>query len=86
MGEEGPASEDMRPVDYSEAMFRVVSLVKTSILNLDLRYRQRLRSFLGFTCSAAGKFDVGLRGGTWRGGTWRGGTWGGGTWGGNFFF
>ena len=83
MGDEGPASEGMRPVDYSSAMFRVVSLLKKPNLNLHLRYRQRLQSFLGFTCSAAGKFDVGLRGGTWRGGTWRGGTWRGGTWGGD---
>ena len=71
----------MRPVEHSGAIVRTVSYPKTPNMNLHLRYRQRLKSFLGFTCSAAGKFDVGLRGGTWRGGTW-----GGDTWGGNSFF
>ena len=70
----------------------MVYWLKTLNLNLYLRYRQRLKSFLDFTCSADGKFEVADEvtcttpgtwfgeSGTWRGGTWHGGTWHGGTW------
>ena len=39
-------------------MFRMVYWLKTPNMNLHLRYRQRVKSCMGFTCSAAGKFHV----------------------------